>query len=104
MQLPPCPLHAVDATGQLPLHYAVCSSHAADLVPLLLAAGSLVDAPRDGDHWTPLHLAVAFGKAEVVRLLLAAGASPAEETQWGEDAQDLARRHRFWQISDLLSR
>lgn len=30
-QLPACPLHAVDATGQLPLHYAVCSSHATKL-------------------------------------------------------------------------
>lgn len=64
----------------------------------------MVDVPRAGDHWTPLHLAVAFGNAAVVRQLLEAGASPAEETQWGEDCQDLARLHRFWQISDLLSR
>jgi ankyrin repeat protein len=41
-----------------------------------LTAGDAVDTASP-DGWTPLHLAAYFGRADVVALLLAGGASPA---------------------------
>lgn len=63
-----------------------------------------LDLQRMTDGWTALHLAVVFGRAAAVRALLKAGADPCVETGWGEDAQDLARLHRQFQIADLISR
>ncbi|MGK5114329.1 ankyrin repeat domain-containing protein, partial [Geodermatophilus sp. CPCC 205506] len=46
--------------------------------PRLLSA----TVERDGQGgWTPLHVAVAEGQAEIVRLLVAAGADPAARTE-----------------------
>jgi ankyrin repeat protein len=49
---------------------------------------------RDGDDgWTPLHLAAAAGRAEVVRLLVEAGADPSARTEHGRTPLHVALRH-----------
>lgn len=58
-------MNDADSVGQIPLHYAVCHFQAVEIVPILIEAGSNVDATRSGDQWTPLHLAAMFGKNEV---------------------------------------
>jgi ankyrin repeat protein len=50
---------------------------------------------RDGQGgWTPLHLAVAAGRADVVRLLVEAGADPSARTEHGRTPLHVALQHR----------
>ena len=56
---------------------------------LLIARGAEVHVKQEG-RYTPLHQAAAHGDAEVVELLLAAGADPAATTQAGETPAALA--------------
>jgi ankyrin repeat protein len=97
-------LNDVDSIGQLPLHYAVCSAHAVALVRELLSSGSAVDAARTADHFTPLHLAAAFGRADVCRALVAAGADANAVDAKGNTPERLAASHGFNQLADWLSR
>ena len=69
-----------DSQPDLPeLHKAAGHGDFGD-VTRLLDAGADVNA-RDLDGWTPLHWAAYEGRTEVVRLLLARGASPAAEAE-----------------------
>ena len=119
------PLNDPDSIGQSPLHYAVCNTRSDNIVPALIEQAQIqqqqqqqqqgsedqrppkpalrLDMQRRTDGWTALHLAVVFGRTGAVRALLKAGADPCVETGWGEDAQDLARMHRQFQIADLIS-
>lgn len=67
-------LTAPDELGGLPLHVASEKGHDA-LVEYLLDEGSPVN-PFDRHSRTPLHLAARGRYAEIVRLLLKAGAAP----------------------------
>jgi ankyrin repeat protein len=71
------PLHDLDAAGQTALHYSVCNvDHAIELTSILISAGCDVNARRKIDGWAPIHLATMFGKVEVAKALLRAGADP----------------------------
>lgn len=63
---------------------------------------------RDPDGFTALHHAASApdrGHARILRLLLAAGASPADTTPKGATAADLAREHgKGWMLPELRQR
>ena len=56
-----------------------CQEDGVRVAELLLEHGAEVDT-RDKDHWTPLHFASQYGKAEILRLLLDHGAEVNAET------------------------
>ena len=87
------PVNDPDCIGQTPLFYAVthCQVHhpvcqapyllidiflklthhqATELVPILLRAGSNVNAQRSNDGFSALHVAAMVGRLEVANLLL----------------------------------
>jgi ankyrin repeat protein len=66
--------HKVFGPGNRPLHAAVYMDRQ-PVVALLIARGADVNATDDAG-WTPLHMAVANGRLELVRGLLEAGAAP----------------------------
>lgn len=70
--------------GWSPLHLAVMADEAL-VVDALLASGSMVDTV-DGDGQTPLQLACVGGQLPLVRLLLAAGASPTHQNKQAHSA------------------
>lgn len=59
-------------TGKSPLHYAV-QSEAVDCVKALLEAGAIPNTPQVFSE-SPLHVAAALGKAQIIKLLLDYGA------------------------------
>ena len=74
--LQPDILYYRDRTGKTALHYcctsdSVCAPRAADVIAM--AAPDLMES-RDEDGFTPLHLAVIAGNAQLVTFLLANGA------------------------------
>jgi len=78
---------ARDADGRTALHWAAIEGHA-DVALLLLDEGAEVDAADTrneypGGQFTPLHYAAHFGKLEVTRVLLRAGADPNPENIFG---------------------
>ena len=78
---------AVGAKGRPPLYYAICGD-SAETAAALLTAGADPDCSvtiPDGEleHWSLLHLAVVLDRAQIVELLMAAGADlevPPENT------------------------
>lgn len=82
-----------DGAGWTPLHFAAQSQHAA-VARSLIEAGADVDA-TDSFGKTPLAVAlfnVRDGNGEVVKVLLAAGASPDLKNASGISPRDLADR------------
>ena len=71
-----------------PLHAAAAGRAGAALMRRLLDAGARVNARQSGGH-TPLHEAALGGDAEVVRLLLAAGADPETGNHEGQTPADV---------------
>jgi hypothetical protein len=59
-------------------------------VKLLLSAGADPNSYASEENLTPLHDAASHGHAEVVRLLVAAGADSQARTSQGRSARDLA--------------
>jgi hypothetical protein len=82
-------LDARDKAGQTPLHHAARRGRKTDAVKALLQAGSDVNA-RDEAGATPLHMAAARGDAEVIKILLNAGANIHAETRDGKHVWDFA--------------
>ena len=64
-----------DGHGQTPLHQIARRGGDAELAKLLVDGGAALQA-RDGDDWTPLHVAVDAGNSDVARVLVVAGADP----------------------------
>ena len=62
-----------------------------DVAGLLLKAGVPVDDPQDEEGRTPLWSAACAGNADVVAVLLAAGANPATRNTSGVSARDCAQ-------------
>ncbi|KAG2491664.1 hypothetical protein HYH03_010033 [Edaphochlamys debaryana] len=105
--LGPGAAHVRDEYGNTPLHVAAHHLHP-EAVRLLLLAGADVNA-RDSEGYTPLHEAVRHlehwlhaeglsegeapprGEAEVVELLLRAGADPHAATRAGQTPMDLVK-------------
>ena len=69
-------MNAADEDSWTALHLAAQGGHA-EVVQLLLGAGSAVDAQTSAGA-TVLHIAAQEGYIEVVQLLLDAGADPAD--------------------------
>ena len=59
---------------------------------------------REGDGWTPLHLAAMFGKCDVTQVLLEAGASSSIKGSDGKTAEDVAKQYRHHCLADILHR
>ncbi len=55
-----------------------------DRLTALLAAGIDIEARDNDDGWTPLYTAAYYGRAEAMRLLLAASADKDARDKWGE--------------------
>ncbi|TRY61437.1 hypothetical protein TCAL_02148 [Tigriopus californicus] len=97
----------LDDVGQNGLHFVVATTHPdekrqANLVKYLLSKGADINQARTTDGWTPLFLAVMWGRAEIVSLLLARGAKPRITDQMGMTCEDWARAYRFDKIQQLL--
>jgi ankyrin repeat protein len=82
-------LEARDKQGQTPLHHAALRGKKTDAIKLLLDAGAVVNV-RDESGATPLHMAAARGDAEVIKMLLNAGADIHAETRDGKHVWDFA--------------
>jgi len=69
-------LHATNPQedGMMPLHHAVEWSAPLEVVDLLLASGSALDAPATNTDWTPLDYALDRGRKEVAEFLRKRGA------------------------------
>ena len=59
---------------------------------------------REGDGWTPLHLAAMFGKSDVTQVLLDAGARASVKGTAGDTPEDVAKRYRHHALADILHR
>lgn len=74
--LDPARLAAADGDGRTPLAHAILAADADPaVVALLIERGADVNRPDAGQRWTPLHFAARDGRADLVRLLLDAGAA-----------------------------
>lgn len=82
-------LEARDKAGQTPLHHAARRGKKSDGVKRLLEAGAEVNA-RDEKGATPLHMAAARGDADVIRILIGAGADIHAQTRDGKNVWDFA--------------
>ena len=98
------PINDKDAYGQTALHYAVCHTDALTLVTLMVESGAQLDTDRQGDGWTPLHLAAMFNKLEVVLKLLDMGADPKIRATNGDMPEDVAKTFKNHRLADVLKR
>ena len=96
------PINDRDKCGQTALHYAVCHHDALPLVNIITECGAQVDPDRQGDGWTPLHLAAMFGKLPVVLKLLEMGADATIKGWNGETPEDVAKRFKNHRLADVL--
>lgn len=95
-----------DRFNQSILHSAVCISPP-EVICMLIERGANVNSQCKvgGRHTTPLINAVRYRKqenAEVIRLLLQAGANPATRDAAGKTAADYARERGFTESAKLL--
>lgn len=92
---------ATDTAGKTTLHRAAQVGSTA-AVQVLLDAGVNIDSKTKWDE-TPLHMAVRNGRLNVVKQLVAAGASKAKKTYGGDNAASLASKYRMTSIAEYLS-
>ncbi len=91
----------VTGKGQRPLHIAAIQGDT-ESARMLIAAGAKVDGLDRADHATPLMLAAAGGRADLVRLLLEHGANPLARNDAGLTPADFARRGNHPDLVPLL--
>jgi hypothetical protein len=72
------------------------------LIGYLRSRGADPNCKRATDGWTPLHVAALLGRKDLVRALLAAGASATVTDHDGMTAEDWARRYRMEEIRNIL--
>jgi len=85
---------------ETPLH-AAADSGAKEIVDVLLANGSYINAKRS-DGNTPLHLAASVGSFEVVECLIRNGADVRARNDWQGTPLHLAARHENTDIATVL--
>ena len=59
---------------------------------------------KQGDGWTPLHLAAMMNKYDVALKLLEMGADSKTQALNGDTAQDIARKFKHYHLADVLNR
>src|SRR6202042_3386013 len=89
------------ARDQTPLHLAAGHGHA-EIVKLLLNAGSNLNATTSGSNENALHFAVEIGSEDVVRYLMDYDADPEAQTADSETALQIAIKERHDSIVRLL--
>jgi len=97
------PVNDPDCIGQTPLFYAVTHCQATELVPILLRAGSNVNAQRTNDGFSALHVAAMVGRLEVANLLLQAGADTTLEDNEGRTAGMVAEMYKHLPVADCIN-
>ena len=93
-------VNSIGHFGNHPLKCAAVRGDPNELVALL-DAGALVNASNE-HGFSALHFAVEHGHVEIVRLLLARGASVDIRGDSGETPLDMARSWEYWDIVELL--
>jgi ankyrin repeat protein len=84
-----------------PLHACIALSQDCETVRILIDQGADVNMEQAGGY-TPLHQAAAAGLEELTRILLEAGADPANRCQQGKTPADYAReRHHDIVVQQL---
>lgn len=97
-------LEARCESGLTPLHYA-CIADNLDITRLLLATGSNIEEPTDGDQRRPVHIATACGSMGLLNLLCDKGASIDSRDAIGDRAICVAcRQGRAPAAQNLLNR
>ena len=97
-------LEARCESGLSPLHYA-CIADNLDITRLLLATGSNIEEPTDGDQRRPVHIAAACGSMGLLNLLCDKGASLDARDAIGDRAICVAcRQGRASAAQNLLNR
>ena len=84
-----------------PLHACIALSQDCETARLLIAQGADVNMEQAGGY-TPLHQAAAAGNAELVRILLEAGANPECVCHQGKTPADYARERQHDAVVQLL--
>jgi ankyrin repeat protein len=93
--------NTADNYGLRPLHYACGRVHNEKQVRALLKAGADVNVADDSRE-SPLHCAAEFATAEIVELLVNAGADVHARTERGRTALDLASGRRDRQGAPIV--
>lgn len=82
-------IHARDNDGRTPLHWAAMQGYKTEGVSFLINNNADVNA-ADEQGVTPLHLAAARGDADVIKVLVSAGADMQAVTKAGKTVWDFA--------------
>ena len=85
-----------------PLHACIAISQDCETVRLLIEQGADVNMAQAGGY-TPLHQAAANGRADLVQILLEAGANRAVLCHQGKTPADYARERKHEAVLQLLS-
>ena len=85
-----------------PLHACMALSQDCETVRLLIEQGADVNMAQSGGY-TPLHQAAANGRADLIGILLEAGADPARVCHQGKTPADYARERQHDAVVQLLS-
>jgi ankyrin repeat protein len=94
-------IDAKDSSGRSALMYAA-SGPFPEAVGLLLERGAEVNVQGTLEGFTPLMTAAAEGLADVVRILLAAGANPDIKDEDGDTALTFAKQNGHTEVVALL--
>jgi len=96
-------VQALNQEGACALHY-VCykESFSAELVQLLVEAGSQVEVVETTYGCTPLHYAAGTGDAKVCQLLLSKGARPDTQDYYHYSALDYAKQSNNQECIELI--